>query len=90
MFRKKLAVLVAAALMALMVLVGAMPAFAAPSPQASCIGIGSSSEAQVQARDDISHLVKEVSAEEGTTPGGIYSFIAREHAGSYSGCFPEE
>ena len=91
MLRKKLAVLVAAALMALMILVvGAMPAFAAASPQASCLGIGGSTETSLEGpggRADISHEVKGDAQAQGTTPGAIYNGFAKQHLRSGDACF---
>jgi hypothetical protein len=82
---------VAAALMALMILVvGAMPAFAAASPQASCLGIGGSTETSLEGpggRADISHEVKGDAEEQGTTPGAIYSGFAKQHLRSGDACF---
>lgn len=71
-------------------IVGAIPAFAAASPQASCNGIGGSTETALGgpgARADISHEFKNDAAGAGTTPGGIYKVFAQEHLGSIDACF---
>ena len=89
--RRIVVLLTVAAFMALMLMVGAVPAFAAASPQASCTGIGSSTETSVEGpggRADISHEVKDVFAPEaGTTPGGVYRVWSQEHLGSVDACF---
>jgi hypothetical protein len=66
------------------------PVFADASAGASCIGIGSSSEAP-QGRDDIALLIKEFHELQGfDTPGEGYSTFAKLHAGSPLACFGEE
>jgi hypothetical protein len=84
--RRIFVLLTVALVMALMLVVSAMPAFAAASSQASCLGIGGSTETALEGpggRADISH---EVIAEEGT-PGSTFSFFAQEHLGSGEACF---
>ena len=89
--RRIVVLLTVAALMALMLMVSAMPAFAVASPQASCNGIGGSTETLFGvpgARAEIAHEVKYVFAvEAGTTPRGIYSASAKLHLGSVEACF---
>ena len=73
--RRIFVLLTVAALMALMLMVSAMPAFAVASPQASCNGIGGSTETLFGgpgARAEIAHEVKHVFAvDAGTTPGAF-------------------
>ena len=88
--RRIVALLTVAALMALMLMVSALPAFAAASPQASCNGIGGSTETAQGgpgARADISAFIRSEAAAQGTTPGDIYSDFAQQHSGTVEGCF---
>ena len=88
--RRIVALLTVAALMALMLMVSALPAFAAASPQASCNGIGGSTETAQGgpgARAEISHFFKEEAEAQGTTPGAFYSASAKQHLGSPEACF---
>ncbi len=86
--RTRLTRLVAMVVMgAMLVVMSALPAFAAPNSAASCIGFGSAGTAHFQTRDDASHDIKQQAAEEGTTPGAIFSSIAKEHLGSEFACF---
>jgi hypothetical protein len=83
--RRIVVMLAVAAVMALMLVVSAMPAFAVASSQASCLGIGGSTETALEGpggRTDISH---EIIAE--GTPGSTFSFFAQEHLGSGEACF---
>ena len=76
--------------MAAMMVAMAMPAFAAASPQASCNGIGGSTETAQGgpgARAEISHFFKEEAEAQGTTPGAFYSASAKQHLGSPEACF---
>ena len=78
--------LVVAAMMVAM----AMPAFAAASPQASCLGIGGSTETALYGpggRADIAHFFKGEAEEQGTTPGAIYNRFAKQHLRSGDACF---
>ena len=78
--------LVVAAMMVAM----AMPAFAAASPQASCLGLGGSTETALEGpggRADIAHEVKGDAEEQGTTPGAINSGFAKQHLRSPEACF---
>ena len=87
--RRIVVLLTVAALMALMLIVTAMPAFAAPSSNASCVGLGSSSVGHAQTRDEAAHDIKQQAEEEGTTPGAIASSVAKQHLGSEFACFGE-
>jgi hypothetical protein len=76
-------------LSALVFSAGATPAFAA-DPNASCLGIGGSTETALGgpgARADIAHEVIDLAAEDGTTPGAQYVVFAHEHLGSVNSCF---
>ena len=78
--RRIVALLTVAALMALMLMVSALPAFAVASSQASCNGIGGSTEAVFGgpgARADIAHEFG----------GADFSFWAKQHLGSVDACF---
>ncbi len=88
--RRIVVMLTVAALMALVLMVGAMPAFAVASPQASCNGIGGSTENALGgpgARAEISHFFKEEAEQQGTTPGAFFSSSAKQHLGSPEACF---
>jgi hypothetical protein len=88
---KRSLMVVAGALVALMPVTLAVPAFASANPAASCNGIGGSTETMLDgpgARADIAHEVKNVIAmESGTTPGGVMSGFAQLHLGSGDACF---
>ncbi len=85
--RRIVSLFTVAALLVVMLAVSSPPAFAAPNSAASCIGFGSSGTAHFQTRDDASHDIKQQAAQEGTTPGAIFSSIAKEHLGSEAACF---
>lgn len=85
--RRRLTALVAMVVVAVMLVAG--PAFAAPSSNASCVGLGSSSVGQAQTRDEAAHDIKEQAEEEGTTPGAFVSSVAKQHLGSEEACFGE-
>ena len=89
MGRRLAATLLMGVMLVMMLAVNALPAFAAPGPKASCIGIGSSSVGHAQTRDEASHDVKQLAEEEGTTPGAIFSSVAKQHLGSEEACFGE-
>lgn len=73
----------AGSILVLVLTVSATPAFAGANPNASCLGIGGSTETALEGpggRADIAHEVIDVAAPEaGTTPGGVYRTFAREH-----------
>jgi hypothetical protein len=72
-----------------LLVLGATAAFGAASPQASCNGIGSSTETLffgAGARADISFELIQLAKDQGTTPGAIYAFFAA-HLGSVEACF---
>ena len=78
------------AILALMLTVGAIPAFGMASPHASCLGIGGSTETALGgpgARADISHEFIQDARDTGSTPGASFNFFAREHLGSVDACF---
>ena len=88
--RRVVVLLTVATLMALMLVVSAMPAFAVASPQASCNGIGGLTENALGgpgARAEISHFFKEEAEQQGTTPGAFFSSSAKQHLGSPEACF---
>ena len=77
--------LVTVAVMAAM----AMPAFGAASSQASCDGIGGSTQTALfgpGARAAVSHDAKQGGEEEGTNPGFFFSADAKNHGGDREGC----
>ncbi len=88
---KRIVLLATVALvMAAMMVVSAMPAFAVASPKASCNGIGGSTENALGgpgARAEISHFFKEEAEQQGTTPGAFFSSSAKQHLGSPEACF---
>lgn len=76
-------------LSALVLSSGPTPAFAA-DPNASCLGIGGSTETALEgpgARAEIAQEVIGLAAENGTTPGAEYGVFAHEHLGSGDACF---
>jgi hypothetical protein len=87
--RRRLAAMLLMGVMLALLALSALPAFAAPSSNASCVGLGSSSVGQAQTRDEAAHDIKEQAEEEGTTPGAIVSSVARQHLGSEQACFGE-
>jgi hypothetical protein len=67
-----------------------MPAFAAASSQASCAGIGNSTETALEGPGAVAerrHEVKAEADEPETTLGDELSFFAQEHLGSVEACF---
>ena len=88
--RRIFVLLTVAAVMALVLLVSVMPAFAVASSQASCAGIGNSTETALEGPGAVAerrHEVKAEADEPGTTLGDELSFFAHEHLGSVHGCF---
>jgi hypothetical protein len=89
--RRTVAVFTVSVVAVVMLVTGALPALAAANAEASCIGIGGSTETAIEgpgARADIAHEVIEVFAPEvGTTPGGVYSVSAQQHLGTIDACF---
>jgi hypothetical protein len=83
--RRILALLVGS-LLALVLTAGATPAFAEANPNASCLGLGGSTETALSGpggRTEISHeVIGDVAP-----PGSLYSFWAEEHLGSTEACF---
>jgi hypothetical protein len=78
--RRIVVMLTVAALMALMLVVSAMPAFAVANPNASCNGLGGSTETALGgpgARAEIAHEFT----------GADISFSAHQHSGSVEACF---
>ena len=83
--RRIVAVLVGG-LLALVLTPGTTPAFAEANPNASCLGIGGSTETVFSGpggRADIAHEVIDESA----PPGGLYTTWAQEHLGTGEACF---
>ena len=89
MGRQLAATLLMGVMLVMMLAVNALPAFAAPGPKASCIGIGSSSVGHAQTRDEASHDVKQLAEEKRTTQVAIFSCVAKQHLGSEEACFGE-
>jgi hypothetical protein len=88
--RRIVVMLAVAAVMALSLLVSAMPAFAAASSQASCAGTGNSTETALEGPGAVAerrHEVKAEADEPGTTVGDELSFFSQEHLGSIDACF---
>ena len=88
--RRIFVLLTVAAVMALVLLVSVMPAFAVASSQASCAGIGNSTETALEGPGAVAERRHEVKAEANepvTTLGDELSFFAHEHLGSVPGCF---
>jgi hypothetical protein len=87
--RRRILAAVVTILCALVLSAGPAPAFAA-DPNASCLGIGGSTETALGgpgARADISEFIIDLAAENGTTPGAEYGVFAHEHLGSVDACF---
>ena len=88
--RRIFVLLTVAAVMALALLVSAMPSFAAASSQASCAGTGNSTETALEGPGAVAERREEVKAEADepvTTLGDTLSFFAQEHLGSIDACF---
>ncbi len=88
--RRTVVLFVVGAILALMLTVGATPALGIANPQASCLGIGGSTETALGgpgARAEISHEFIQEARDGGTTPGASFSSFAVQHLGSVDACF---
>lgn len=88
--RRLAKLLLAAATLAVSLVLGASPASGMANPNASCLGIGGSTETALfgaGARADIAHEVNQIAQDTGSTPGETYAFFAHEHLGSVGACF---
>jgi hypothetical protein len=77
--------LTAAAMLVVVQILSAIPAFADANPTASCLGIGGSGDKALRAED--AAFVIEDAAAKGISPGAEYRVFAQEHLGSIDACF---
>jgi hypothetical protein len=83
---RRIVALLVGSVLALVLTAGATPAFAEANPNASCLGIGGSTETALSGpggRADIAHEV----IDEFAPPGDQYAIWAQEHLGSGEACF---
>jgi hypothetical protein len=88
--KRTAAVFLIGSLLALVLVVSAVPAFGQANPQSSCLGIGGSTETALGGpgeRADISHEFIQDAQDAGSTAGASFSVFAQEHLGSIDACF---
>ena len=83
--RRIFVLLTVAALLALMLMVSAMPAFAAANSHASCQGLAASTDTFLGGPGARADVVHDVISEEGP-PGLLFSEFSQFHAGSREAC----
>lgn len=57
-----------------------------PNPQASSVGTCSAYFGQQGQRDDVAHVINDLAAYFGGTPGTFYSSVAKEHGVPVADC----
>jgi hypothetical protein len=83
---RRILTLLVGSILTVVLTAGATPAFASANPNASCLGIGGSTETALSGpggRAEIAHDV----IDEFAPPGGMYATWAQEHLGTPDGCF---